>query len=235
MLSNIKNIGNLTGCAVFGFIFLFYALREPFKHLKQFCYQFKLSKFFWQLFKTGFCAFLIYGVVITCVIIFFAFYPSEKNATVVVLGAQVKSWGPSSILQKRIDAAYAYLIENPESLCIASGGQGKDEPISEGLSIFQALTLRNNIEKSRILIEDLSTNTRENIKFSMGIIDEINANKNLAIVSDSFHQARARLIARKLGIDSKIGAVNAKTNPLYYPTFLVREWFALPAEVLFRS
>ena len=59
-------------------------------------------------------------------------------------------------------------------------------------------------------------------------------NENIAIVSDRFHQTRARLIARKSGITSHIGCVNAETNWIYLPTFWVREWFGLPYDLFFR-
>lgn len=57
---------------------------------------------------------------------------------------------------------------------------------------------------------------------------------NIAIVTDGFHQLRVRIIARQLGIKENVGAVNSDTSLLYLPTFTVREWFALPYQVLFR-
>lgn len=48
---------------------------------------------------------------------------------VIVLGAQVRKSGPSTILKYRLDAAAAYLKENPDAVCIVSGAQGSNEPL----------------------------------------------------------------------------------------------------------
>ena len=49
---------------------------------------------------------------------------------IIVLGAMVKEDGPSSILAARLNCALRYLEENPDTIVIVSGGQGKDEPFS---------------------------------------------------------------------------------------------------------
>ena len=41
---------------------------------------------------------------------------------IIVLGAQMKQSGPSVVLEKRLCRAYTYLTENPETLCVLSGG-----------------------------------------------------------------------------------------------------------------
>lgn len=50
---------------------------------------------------------------------------------VIVLGTQIHESGPSIVLKYRLDAAVLYLNENPGTICIVSGGQGKNEPYSE--------------------------------------------------------------------------------------------------------
>ncbi|NLF34999.1 MAG: YdcF family protein, partial [Clostridiales bacterium] len=49
----------------------------------------------------------------------------------IILGCQVKPWGPSVLLQDRLDTALDYLEDHPDMLVIVSGGQGPDEHISE--------------------------------------------------------------------------------------------------------
>lgn len=50
----------------------------------------------------------------------------EKNLDyVIVLGAQVHADKPSVVLKYRLDEAILYLNENPETVCIVAGGQGK--------------------------------------------------------------------------------------------------------------
>lgn len=238
MLSRIINIGSIFGSILCVCTFLFFKYRFYFVLLKQWFYKKKALKWVWRTVKAGTYAFILYAAAATVIILACSLASPETDATAIVLGAQVKSYqdgtyGPSSMLQKRINAAYVYLTENPKADCIVSGGQGSNEPISEALCMYNEL-VEMGIDRSRIYMEDRSTNTEENLNFSYQIIEENNINKSLAVVSDGFHQARARLIAHKLGLSSPMGAINADTNVVYLPTFLVREWFALPFEGLLR-
>ena len=54
------------------------------------------------------------------------------NNTYIGLGAQMKGGTPSTIFRFRLDAAYDYLIKNPDTTCIVSGGKGTNETVSEG-------------------------------------------------------------------------------------------------------
>lgn len=89
-----------------------------------------------------------------------------QDCTVVVLGCQVFPDGhPSLMLRGRINAAYDYLTAHPETLCIASGGQNGSEPISEAQCIRDTLVSMG-IAPERILLEDQSASTEENLAFS---------------------------------------------------------------------
>lgn len=50
-----------------------------------------------------------------------------------------------------------------------------------------------------ISLEDRSTNTLENIRFALPILDRLGAT-TVIIVTDWFHAPRARLIGRRLGL-----------------------------------
>ena len=54
----------------------------------------------------------------------------------------MKPDGPSRVLQYRLDAAYDYLVENPDTKVIVSGGQGSDEMISEAQGMYDYLAGR---------------------------------------------------------------------------------------------
>lgn len=84
---------------------------------------------------------------------------------VIVLGAQVHADKPSVVLKYRLDEAILYLNENPETVCIVAGGQGKNEPYSEAYGMAQYL-MQNGIDKERILLEDQSKTTEENLRYS---------------------------------------------------------------------
>ena len=58
---------------------------------------------------------------------------------IIVLGAQVREDGPSAVPKYRLDAAIDYLNENPNTVCIVSGGQGANEPFSEAKGMAEYL------------------------------------------------------------------------------------------------
>lgn len=230
---NILNAFNLMGIIACAYVIAFYGARPLFRKLKDKFYKKKLSRILWKIGRFFIYAFAIYGFVISIVMAVFASMPPAENSSVIVLGAQVKGTNPTLSLYDRIMAGDQYLRENPESICVGSGGLGDTADITEAQCIYNVLT-ENGIDEDRIYLENNAKNTQENIKFSYEIIKENGENENIAIVSDGFHQARARLIARKLGIETQIGAVSAETNWIYLPTFWVREWFALPYDAFLR-
>jgi len=150
--------------------------------------------------------------------------PDEPDI-LVVLGCKVKGTRPTRMLRRRLDAAYKYMTQNPDVMCIVSGGQGSDEQLTEAQAMKNYL-LEKGISEGRIIMEDKSTSTDENIKNSLAIIDELGLERNITIVTDGFHQYRASLIAKKHGA-AEIHAVSAATEPRYLPTYWVREWFGL--------
>lgn len=154
--------------------------------------------------------------------------------TVIVLGCKVQPDGnPSLMLRKRIEAAYGYLEKNSEIICIVSGGKGDDEPISEAETMKSSL-IEMGIDTNRILIEDKSVSTRENIEFSLKLLEEKGISvSEAAIITDGFHQFRASLIAKENGIEST--AVSADTPKWLLPAYWFREWFALSHRFVFGS
>ena len=99
---------------------------------------------------------------------------------------------------------------------------------------FAKVAMECGVPEQDIILEDKSTNTTENIKNSVQVIEDNNLNSDLAIATDFYHQLRVRIIMNQLGIERNVGAVNSDTSILYLPVFTVREWFALPYQVLFR-
>lgn len=129
--------------------------------------------------------------------------PGPEDCTVVVLGCQVSANGePTVMLRDRIDAAYDYLTAHPESRCVASGGQNDNEPISEAACIRNTLAARG-IDPDRILLEDRSRSTEENLRFTAEIIRQQGFNPRVAIASDNFHQLRASVWARRCGLEAE--------------------------------
>lgn len=138
---------------------------------------------------------------------------------IIVLGAQVRENGPSVVLRYRLDAAIDYLNENPNTMCIVSGGKGVNEPFSEAEGMSEYL-LENGIEDSRIILEDTSTNTVENIQNSKVLMDE--TYQNVGIVTNNFHLFRAIQIAKAQGLKGVCG-IAADSSTLYLPNNVLRE------------
>lgn len=123
-----------------------------------------------------------------------------QDCTVVVLGCQVFPDGhPSLMLRGRINAAYDYLTAHPDALCIASGGQNGSEPISEAQCIRDTLVSMG-IAPERILLEDQSASTEENLAFSAALLREKGLSTDVAIASDNSHQLRAAIWAQRSGL-----------------------------------
>lgn len=175
-----------------------------------------------------------YAAVLSGLMINAACTPPQNPDTVIVLGCKVqKNGNPSLMLSKRINAAYDYLSENPEPICVVAGGKGSDEPVSEAEAMKKAL-IEKGIEESRIITEDRSESTRQNIEFSLKILEEKGIEVNeAAIVTDGFHQFRASLIAKEYGIAPT--AVSADTPLRLAAAYWLREWFALSHRFVFGS
>jgi len=153
-----------------------------------------------------------------------------KKATAVVLGCRVYGERPSLSLVERLEAAYAYLSENPEAVCVLSGGKGDGENISEAECMYRWL-VEKGIDSSRIYKEEKSTSTEENIAYSKQIIEENGLNENLAIITSEYHTYRAGIIVENAQLS--YGTVPAKTALWLFPTFYVRELYAILAEWIF--
>ena len=136
----------------------------------------------------------------------------ENNAdAVIVLGAQVKKSGPSTILKYRLDAAIDYLNENPGTICIVSGYRGKTEPFSEAKGMKEYL-VQQGIAEDRVIMEDKSRNSSQNLKFSKKLLPKNNA--SVVLVTNNTHMYRALRIAKKNGY-TNISGLSAYTPKLF--------------------
>ena len=144
---------------------------------------------------------------------------SQNLDYIIVLGAQVREDGPSVVLKYRLDAAVDYLNENPDTVCIVSGGQGANEPFSEAEGMAEYL-IGKGIDENRILLEDKSKNTVQNIQNSKEIMEE--KYSGVGIVTNNFHVFRAVQIAKSQGLEGVCG-IAADSNMLYLPNNVLRE------------
>ena len=153
--------------------------------------------------------------------------PERSCRYLIVLGAGVNGTTPSQSLQERIDAAGDYLKAHPEVQCILSGGQGDREDISEAECMFRALTAKG-IAPERFWLEGKSTSTKENIAFSMALLQEKVGEipEEIGILSSQYHLYRAGHFVREQGLQPVcIGAKTARIE--LFISYFVREIFAV--------
>lgn len=232
MLSAIVNIGNITGVAVSVILFFMVVFRGTFAQMFSRMLTHKGGRIF--LFTAGgiACIALIGAVVISCFMVkAMNDKPKNSQTTVVVLGCQINGETPSLMLKRRLDAAYDYLSENSDVKVIVSGGQGSDEVTSEA-DVMRKYLLKRGIEDSRIFMEDKSTSTEENLRFSKEIIDKEGLCGEITIVTDGFHQLRADILAKKQGIEAR--NISASTEKWLLPTYWIREIYGVAYYLVFK-
>lgn len=174
---------------------------------------------------------LIYTLIATGCMLLPLFHRPPQNGTLVVLGCKVYGSQPSLMLLERLDAAAAYLKKHPQVCCVVSGGKGDDEMISEAKCMAETLRACG-ISSQRIFTESDSTNTRENIAFSLSLIQKEHLPSELILVSNEFHLYRAIKIAKKQGVCA-VG-LPAKTAWWLFPTYYVRELLCIAYEKIRR-
>lgn len=196
---------------------------------------------FWFIFT--FVGFLLYS---------WLYCSFPKRATtdfIIVLGCSVNGYKPTPLLAGRCDAAYKYWKSlGGKPIIICSGGKGNDEQDSEG-NVMRNYLMEKGIPGYKILVEDKSVNTWQNIVFSKRIIDNYNSrhpvpvengvksrkldldspiNYDAAIVTSDYHVFRANEYAHKNKMKT-IGVASA-TRFYYFPTGFIRDFIKLTTE-----
>ena len=155
--------------------------------------------------------------------------PKFDKDFVIVLGAKIREDGTlTPILKARVDKAIEFAKKQKECankniIFVTSGGKGQDEVISEAEAMKNYL-LKNGINQENIIIEDKSTNTLQNMRFSKQKIDETNKNGKIIFSTTNYHVFRSGVIANNEGIDCE--GIGSKTKWYFYTNALIREFIA---------
>ncbi|MBP1534991.1 MAG: YdcF family protein [Ruminococcus sp.] len=158
----------------------------------------------------------IYAAVLSGMMIGAMNAKAESPEVLIVLGCQVIGDEPSEMLQSRLDAAYDAMEKYPDAICIVTGGKGNGEGITEAECMIRYLT-KKGADSSRIIAEDKATSTEENLKYFLQLTDK----RDIAIVTDGFHQYRGALAAKNEGAQ-KVRAICADTDIRVLPSPLAR-------------
>jgi uncharacterized SAM-binding protein YcdF (DUF218 family) len=157
---------------------------------------------------------------------------SKKEADtpdyVVILGAGL--WGdtPSLTLAQRLDSSLDLIkVVAGNTKIVVSGGQGPGETISEAEAMKKYLIDRG-ISEDRIIKEDKSTSTQENLIYTRKLLREIDSRENIrvTIVTSNFHMYRSKVLARNAGFE-EVQCWSAPITPYLIPTYYIREYMAV--------
>lgn len=153
-----------------------------------------------------------------CIIFSMKQKPADNCEYIIVLGCQIRGDRITKSLRKRLEAAYDYACDN-DCIIIVSGGQGKGENKTEALAMKEYLTEKG-IDESRIIMEDKSTDTNENMIYSTQFIEDKSV--SVGIVTNNFHIFRAKLLAKGKGLTNVCGISSPSDNVLFV-NYMVRE------------
>ena len=188
----------------------------------------RLRKWLLVLLTVGMCFFTVTFCIFCGVILSYsadASLPADDDVLVLVYGCRTYGDRPSRMLMGRLDAAYELLTLYPDSVCIVTGGQGSNEPITEASSMKRYL-YGLGIDESRIIMEDRASDTKENIAFSMELIESHGLDGYTVIsVSDNYHLMRIKLLASRYGLETYIHAADFRLDFIFLSS-LTREYLS---------
>ena len=160
----------------------------------------------------------------------------DESSTMIILGCMVYPWGPSILLQDRLDTALDYLEEHPDMTIVVTGGKGDDEHMSEAQAMHDYLVERG-VDSEQIILEDKAENTHENLIFTGELLEELgyDTEQEFLVVSNGFHLTRTRILwERVFGTDDNLNTLAAPSS--HVPSRLkmyVREPLALIKSFVF--
>lgn len=215
---------------VLGIIILVYYFSK--KRMKKNVFFIKIFRYI----KISSCIIFICFIIIEALIINYPKYNRNSDDYIIVLGAGIDNGGvPNLILRERLDIAIKCTKENLAQYIVLSGGQGTDESTSEAQAMSEYLQAKG-IEKNKIILEDKSRDTNENLKYSKEKIEEF-SNKSISdikvkIVTTDFHAFRSSILAKKNGYKNFDNY--SSTMPWYFvPSTYARESIAVIKSILF--
>jgi uncharacterized SAM-binding protein YcdF (DUF218 family) len=148
-------------------------------------------------------------------------------SAIIILGSGSPNCEVSPTLAARLEDGLQQARRFPAAAVVVSGGQDFGQLQCTEAGIMGDYLLAHGLAPGRLIREDRSTSTAENLHFSRQLLAQrgIRMTDPVIVVTSDFHLMRAERIARKAGFASVSGA--AAPTPLYirYNAWL-REYFA---------
>ena len=213
--------------AVFGLVFFIMMIWYVFVIFTNIEHEIWHILFFYAFLIFGYTMFLYTSVMAYATIYLFTPIFYEPNY-IIALGSGLIGDKVPPLLASRLDEAvkqYKKYGERP--YIIVSGGQGSDEKVSEAYAMKKYVVDEHQIPTQKILMEDQSTNTEQNLAFSKEIMDKHAQGKKYRslFVTNNFHVFRASIYAKKARLDAQ--GVGSKTALYYLPNAFTREFIGL--------
>ncbi|GAA0747121.1 YdcF family protein [Clostridium oceanicum] len=149
------------------------------------------------------------------------FSKAVKSDSIVILGCKVYENTPSEFLKARLNRGLELYNKGFGDYIIVSGGKGEGDLKSEA-KIMEEYLIKNGVEKNKIITEDKSINTWENIKYCDQIIKS-NHFKSVVIVSNKYHLKRINMVCKKMKVNSSYSGVYLSSYKMEELLGVIRE------------
>lgn len=171
---------------------------------------------------------LLFGFICWTALVAFVAYkeytapkPSGETQAMIVLGAQVREDGTLSLqLQWRMEEALRQYRAH-QQLIVVCGAQGSNEPAPEAL-VMRDWLVKNGVPEDKILTDDASFNTRENLENAKALLPE--EVEKVLIVTSNYHLPRAMALAEDMGFVAE--GTGSPIKLIYWPKNHYREALA---------
>lgn len=179
------------------------------------------------------CAMVFYAVTFAILVGYIHLSPSAQPSVqtngsenvYIVFGAKVKADGPAKTLASRLDAAVDAMLRDNGAVCIVSGGQGPDEPFTEA-SCMRDYMVERGVSPDRIVLEEKASNTKENILYSVDLIEQLGfTDRQIICISSETHIPRIRLMCSRSGVDARYIKAETPMKEFLFTTW-VREYLS---------
>ncbi|QZZ32522.1 YdcF family protein [Streptomyces sp. ST1015] len=111
-----------------------------------------------------------------------------------------------------------------DPMLLTSGGQGPDEDLPEARAMADYL-IAAGVPADRILVEDRSRTTQENLRFSKALMHDSKPDYRALVVTNNFHVMRAAQIARREKVRAQV--IGSRTARYFWPSATIREFVAV--------
>lgn len=192
----------------------------------------RLSRLLRRLLGVALSLFLVVELALSAIMVMAATINTptySDSVTALVLGCDITGEAPSKMLKNRLEKALIYLNEVPDAKVVVTGGKGANRLYSESAVEAKWLTEKG-IAPERIILEDRSTDTYENIQYAVELLTQNGLPPQAVLFTDGFHQLRCQLYARSFGLQATGVASNTPWGLL--PAYWLREQMALAKAVM---